>query len=428
LSIESGQAPSRVDAALRSSIIEMAEQVSLNMVGQLRDKAAILGIGETAYTKRGRAGRSEMALACEAIKRAVADAGLGLDEVDGLCAYNSDRCTILEVAEQLGLRLRFANLYPGGGNSATGVVQNAAMAVATETASVVVCYRSISQGQVRYGQARSGYGAHAGALQDYASSWQAFTAPFGLMTPAQMYALDTRRHMHLYGTTSEQMGLVAVNSYANAQRNPRAVMYGRPLTLEEHQASRMIADPYRLFDCCQESDGACAVVVTSRDRAEAGSKPVVLVAGAAQGMARGDGVHRAARLEELWASAGMVEVARELYAAAGIGPQDVDVLQVYENFTGQVIMAMEDFGICRRGEGGRYVEAGEIFWPDGRTPLNTSGGNLAEAYIHGLSLVLEGVRQMRGESTSQVEGAGHCLVVSGPGAPPSSALILRRAG
>jgi acetyl-CoA acetyltransferase len=394
----------------------------------LRDRTAIVGIGETQYAKRGGASRSEMALACEAIRRAVADAGLTLDDVDGLCAYSSDRCTIQEVAEALSLGLSFAGLYPGGGNAATGVVQDAAMAVAAGAARVVVCYRSICQGQtLRYGRARSGYGAHAGAAQAYATGSQAFSAPFGLMSPAQFYALDARRYMHLYGATSRQFGAVAVACYAHAQRNPRAVMYGRPLTLEQHQASRMIADPYRLYDCCQESDGACAVVVVSRERARDAAQPAALIAGAAQGMRRGDGVHRAGRPEELWTSAGLIEVAREVYAAAGVSPGEIDVVQVYENFTGQVIMALEDFGLCPRGEGGAYVESGAIDWPDGATPMNTAGGNLAEAYIHGLSLVVEGVRQMRGQSTAQVEGAEHCLVVSGPAAPPSSAMILRRA-
>jgi acetyl-CoA acetyltransferase len=398
------------------------------MAWSLRDRTAIVGVGETEYTKRGGATRSEMALACEAIRRAVADAGLTLDDVDGLCAYNGDRCTIVEVAEALNLQIRFANLYPGGGNSAAGVVQNAAMAITSGTARVVVCYRSICQGdQFRYGQARSGYGAHSGPLQTYASSSQAFAAPFGLMTPAQIYALDARRHMHLYGTTSQQMGLVAVCCYANAQRNPRAVMRGRPLTLEQHQASRMISDPYRLYDCCQESDGACALVVTSREQARDAPARCALIAGAAQGMCRGDGTYKAGRSDEFWTSAGMAAVAREVYDAAGVSPDEIDVLQVYENFTGQVIMALEDFGFCKRGEGGHYVESGAINWPDGQKPMNTSGGNLAEAYIHGLSLVVEGVRQIRGQSTAQVKDAEHCLVIAGPSAPPSSALILRRA-
>jgi acetyl-CoA acetyltransferase len=143
-------------------------------------------------------------------------------------------------------------------------------------------------------------------------------------------------------------------------------------------------------------------------------------------MQRGDGIERQSRPASLWTSAGLTSVARQLYREAGIGPEDIDVVQVYENFTGQVIMALEDFGFCARGEGGPFVESGAIDWPDGSLPFNTSGGNLAEAYVHGLSLVIEGVRQLRGTSTSQVEGAGHCLVVSGPSAPPSSALVLSR--
>jgi acetyl-CoA acetyltransferase len=188
----------------------------------------------------------------------------------------------------------------------------------------------------------------------------------------------------------------------------------------------MIADPYHLFDCCQESDGACAVVVTSTERARDLRRPPVLIAGAAEGLAAGDGGDRLRRPQELWTSAGLAGVARDLYARAGVGPKDVDVAQLYENFTGQVLMAIEDFGFCAKGEGGPFVEGGTLEWPHGNLPINTAGGNLAEAYIHGLSLVNEGVRQLRGESTSQVDDAEHCLVVAGPSAPPSSALILRR--
>ncbi|MGH7820297.1 MAG: thiolase C-terminal domain-containing protein [Candidatus Binatia bacterium] len=389
-----------------------------------RDATAIAGIGETAYTKAGGTARTELDLACEAIARAVGDAGLTVRDVDGLVSYSSERAIATEIAQTLGLGpLRFVALYPGGGNSAAGVVHDAALAVGSGTARTVVCYRSICQGQhLRFGRARAGFGTAAKAVSDTIGGMQAFTMPFGLMSPAQMYALDARRHMHELGTTSEHFGRIAVACYAAAQRNPRAVMRGRPLTLEMHQASRMIADPYRLYDCCQESDGACALVVTSRERA---THPV-LVTGAAQGMAAGDGIERHRRPESLWSTAGMAGIAEDLYASAGIGPEDIDVAQVYENFTGQVLMALEDFGLCRRGEGGPFVASGAIDWPDGDLPINTSGGNLAEAYIHGLSLIIEGVRQMRGTSTSQVENARHCLVASGPSAPPSSALILRR--
>ena len=395
----------------------------------LRDRTSIVGIGETQYWKAGGADRTEFELACEAVQRAVADAGLTLADVDGLCVYSGERSSPSEVAQALGLgALRFVSLYPGGGNSACAVVHHAALAVASGSADVVVCYRSICQGQFgRFGRARVGSGTARAEVGESVGGREAFTMPSGLMSAAQSYALEARRHMHEYGTTSEHFGMISVACYTNAQRNPRAVMHGRPLTLEDHQRSRMIADPYRLFDCCQESDGACAVVVTRTDRARDLRRPPVLIAGAAEGLAPGDGGDRMRRPRELWTSAGLAGTARDLYARAGIGPADIDVAQLYENFTGQVLMAIEDFGFCERGEGGGFVEGGTLEWPHGALPINTAGGNLAEAYIHGLSLVNEGVRQLRGESTSPVEGAEHCLVVAGPSAPPSSALILRRA-
>ncbi len=398
------------------------------MGSSFRNAVSIAGVGETEYCKVGRATRSEFELACIAVMRAIEDAGLELSDVDGLCTYSGERSAPTALAPALGMGdLRFVNLYPGGGNAAAGIVHNAALAVAAGTATTVVCYRSLCQGQFqRFGRARAGHGLSAQPMSTSIGGPQAFTAPFGLMSPAQSYALDARRHMHEFGTTSAQFGAVAVASYANAQRNPRAVMHGRPLTLEDHQASRIIADPYRLFDCCQESDGACAVVVTTTERAADLRQPRVRITAGAQGMLAGDGNERQSRPAPLWTTAGLTSVAKQLYREAGLGPQDIDVVQVYENFTGQVVMALEDFGFCARGEGGPFVASGAISWPDGDVPINTSGGNLAEAYIHGLSLVIEGARQLRGTSTSQVEGAGHCLVVSGPSAPPSSALVLSR--
>src|SRR5262249_29659116 len=246
------------------------------------------------------------------------------------------------------------------------------------------CYRSICQGQFgRFGAARVGTGTARGPVGSTVGGRDAFTMPVGLMSPAQMYALEARRHMYEFGTRSEHFGMISVTCYANAQRNPRAVMHGRPLSLEDHQASRIIADPYRLFDCCQESDGACAVVVTSSERAVDLPHPRVLITAGAQGMVHGDGSGRQSRPAELWTSAGMTSIARRLYDAAGIGPSDIDVAQVYENFTGQVVMALEDFGFCDRGEGGPFVGSGAIDWPAGDLPINTSGGNLAEGYIHG---------------------------------------------
>jgi len=394
----------------------------------LRDRTSIVGIGETKYWKAGGADRTEFELACQAIRRAVEDAGLSLADIDGLSVYSGERSEPTDVAQTLGLgALRYVSLYPGGGNSACAIVHHAAQAVASGSADVVVCYRSICQGQFgRFGQARVGSGTARGPVGSTVGGRQAFAMPVGLMSAAQSYALEARRHMYEFGTTSRHFGMISVACYTNAQRNPRAVMYGRPLTLEDHQRSRMIADPYHLFDCCQESDGACAVVVTTTERARDLKQRPVRIAAAAEGLAPGDGGDRFRRPPELWTSAGLVETARDLWARAGIGPSEIDVAQLYENFTGQVLMTIEDFGFCKKGEGGPFVESGALDWPNGQLPINTAGGNLAEAYIHGLSLVHEGVRQLRGESTSQVADAEHCLVVAGPSAPPSSALILRR--
>ena len=186
----------------------------------------------------------------------------------------------------------------------------------------------------------------------------------------------------------------------------------------------MIADPYRLYDCCLESDGACAIVVTTAERARDLRRKPVFIKAAAQGHDYRDGLDYHARNDETWVSGGFSGIARDLYARAGLGPSDIDVAQIYENFTGQVLMAIEDFGFCERGEGGAFVESGRIQWPDGVLPLNTGGGNLAEGYIHGFEIVIEGVRQMRGDSTCQVTDAQTCLIAAAPGAPPNSALIL----
>ena len=387
----------------------------------MRDQTAIVGVGETEYTRWGQIERSEFQLCCEAIAKAVDDSGLRMQDIDGFVTYSSDRNSPMVLAQTLGVKqLKYASLYPGGGNSACGIIHHAAMAVHSGTANAVVCYRSLCQGQFgRFGQgaARTGATRYGGA--------NGFSMPFGVLSPVHKYALQARRHMHEFGTTSEQLGRISVASYANAQRNPRAVMYGRPITLEDHQSSRMIADPYHLYDCCQENDGACAVVVTSAERAKSLKRKPVYIMGAGHGAGYRDGADDHSKPASTLTSSGFVETARDCYERAGIGPSDIDVAQFYENFTGQVLMAIEDFGFCKKGEGGPFVEDGNIDYPNGSLPINTSGGNLAEAYIHGLEMVVEGARQMRGDSTSQVEGAETCLVVAGPAAPPSSALILR---
>jgi len=404
-----------------------------------RGKAQLVGVGESRYTRWGKIGDvTEHALACQAIQRAVADAGLEMDDVDGLTSFAEDRNEAIFLAAELGLpALRFANMVwmPGGGGGCAAVA-NAAMAVETGQAEVVVVYRSLCQGQFfRFGNA----GRDASAPPDPTPptvqpanslllASMGFALPYGLLMAAAAYALPTRRHMHLYGTTSEQLGMLAVTFREHASRNPRAVMGGRPMTLADHQASPMIADPHRLFDCCLESDGACAVVVTSAERARDLAKPAVELIASEQGAPKGYafGPFTNANIDDaLYATGGCEQMAGRLWAKAGLGPGDVDVAQIYDHFTGCVLMQLEDYGFCKRGEGGPFIESGALSWHGGSLPTNTHGGSLSESYIHGLNHVVEGVRALRGESTSPVEGAEVCLVTSGA-CVPSSALLLGR--
>ena len=405
-----------------------------------QSRAHIVGVGESAYARWGKIGDvSEHALACQAIQRAVADAGLSMDDVDGLASFAEDRNEAIFLAAELGLpALRFGNMVwmPGGGGGCAAV-SNAAMAVETGQAEVVVVYRSLCQGQFyRFGSGGVSADAPAEppvpALQQANSLLMAsmgFAMPYGLLMAAAAYALPTRRHMHLYGTTSEQLGLLAVTFREHASRNPRAVMGGRPLTLEDHQASPMIADPHRLFDCCLESDGACAVVVTSEERARDLAKTPVEILGSEQGAPKGYGFgpFTNANIDDaIYATGGGEEMALRLWDKTGLSPGDVDVAQLYDHFTGCVLMQLEDYGFCERGEGGPFIESGALAWKGGSLPTNTHGGSLSEAYIHGLNHVVEGVRALRGESTSPVENAEVCLVTSAACVPSSAVLLGRK--
>jgi len=397
-------------------------------------------VGETRYAKWGGiTGTSEYQLAVEAILAAVADAGMTPDDVDGLASFAEDRNDATFVAADLGLpELRYASLswLPGGGG-ACAAVANAAMAVESGAAEVVVVYRSLCQGQFRrFGQGPGNMSARVGPPRvphvrratSLLEAHVAFTMPFGMFSPPIAYAMVLRRHMHRFGTTVEQMGHVAVTTRAHAARNPRAVMGDRPMTIEDYLASRMVSEPFRLFDCCLENDGACAVVVTTAERAADAAKVPVTVLGSAQGALQGFGHGQYSNVgmpDDDYTSSGARGVAARLWARAGVGPGDVDVAQIYDHFTGLVLLSLEDFGFCERGEGGPYAASGALAWPNGALPTNTHGGSLSEAYIHGLNHVVEGVRQMRGESTCQVQGAETCLVTSAAGVP-TSALVLGR--
>jgi acetyl-CoA acetyltransferase len=393
--------------------------------------ACIAGIGETRYAKWGGiTDATEHELALDAILAAVEDSGLTVDDVDGFSSFADDRNGAIFLAAELGLpelKVALMSWLPGGGGACASV-GNAVMAVESGQADVVVAYRSLCQGQFhRFGQGPGGRQGRSGErppsaprnAQSLLEEQVAFTMPFGMLNPPIAYAMVLQRHMHLFGTTSEQLGAVAVRTRAYAQHNPRAVMHGLPMTLEDHQASRVVAEPFHLFDCCLETDGACAVVVTSAARArDLAARPVRVLAHAQGSPHRyGHGQYVNVNLpDDLYASGGSAAMATRLWRRAGITANDVDAAMLYDHFSGLVLLHAEDFGFCARGEGGPW-------FADTALPINTHGGSLSEAYIHGLNHVIEGVRQLRGTSTSQVDGCETVLVTSAAGVP-ASALVL----
>jgi len=382
------------------------------------NKACIVGIGQTEYRRRGGfKDRSELSLACEAVIRAAADAGLSVAEIDGLVSYAADRNEPSYLQDALGLpELRYATMtWGGGGTGACATLMQAALAVEAGVADHVVILRALCQGQfLRFGQFNPD------------RPGRNFLAPFGMFSPPIMMAPLAQRYLYETGIRPEQLAEVALNARANAQRNPLALMR-EPLTLQDYMSSRMVAEPLRLYDCCQENDGACALVVTTLERArDLPHKPVRILA-VAQGTNPGWGTASLGPQNMPVSDYGRgngAAMARRVFARGGVGPQDIDVAQIYDHFSPFVLMTLENFGFCGPGEAGDFVASGAIRWPDGELPINTSGGHLAEAYLHGLSLVVEGVRQIRGASTSQVEDAELCLVTAGLGGTLTSAAIL----
>lgn len=394
----------------------------------LSGKTAIAGIGATEFSKES--GRSELQLSIEAIKGALADAGLTPADVDGLVTFTMDTSSEIAVARELGLGdLRFFSRINYGGGAACGTVQQAAMAVATGVADVVVCYRGFNE---RSGQRFGQTSVAANAQVNTNGLDNAWSYPHGLTTPAATVAMQAQRYMHEFGATSEDFGRVAVADRRHAATNPNAFFFGKPITLADHQQSRMIAEPLHLLDCCQESDGAVAMVVTSAERARDLAQPPAYVAAAAQGSASDQFVMTSYYRDDIGVPE-MGVVARELWRQSGLAQSDIASAVLYDHFTPYVLMQLEELGFCGRGEAPGFVADGGIEL-GGHLPVNTHGGQLGEAYIHGMNGIAEGVRQVRGTSVNQVvgipgaggpEGATNVLVTAGTGVP-TSGLILSR--
>lgn len=385
-----------------------------------RDKCAIVGIGATDFSKNS--GRSDLTLATQAALAAIEDAGLSPRDIDGIVRCSHDTVYQHDLAHALGIpNVTFWCDVGPGGVAPAGMVGQAVAAILSGQATAVLVFRELN------GRSGRRYGL-AGATQPRvggAGSYDEFFNPYGLLTPGQAFALIARRHMAEYGTTSEQLGHIAVICRKRANANPAAQMYGRPLSLEDYLNARMISDPLRLYDFCLETDGACAVVVTSTERARDLRNPPVLIRAVAQaGMPKPQpGLMFPVLMRDSITELPAKYAAETLYRRAGLGPADIDVAQLYDCFTITVLLELEDWGFCKKGEGGPFVASGAIDL-DGEIPINTAGGHLSEGYIHGMNHVLEGVRQIRGTSTSQVPGAETCLVATTP-LPPGSGLILR---
>lgn len=381
----------------------------------LRGKVAVVGVGETDYYKAGQSPDAEFKLTLMAIINACADAGIAPQDIDGFASYSNDRADPSHLAAALGCKeLRFASMqWGGGGGGGSGALGNAAAALAAGMAECVVVFRGLAQGQFgRFGQ---------GPRRNVIAGDMAHTVPYGLMSPAQMFAMKVQRFMHDHGVEQPALRSISLASYHHAQQNPRAVMHGRPLDEARYDASRWIVEPFHLYDCCLENDGAAAMVVVAAERAKDFNNAPAFVLSALSGShyRAGASVHNTPD----YATSTFKTLAPHLYDMAKLGPGDVDVLQSYENFTGGVLMSIVEHGFCEPDACNEFFVNERLQAPDGDLPLNTSGGNLAECYMHGLGLNIEAVRQIRGESTNQVSNAEVSMVISGPMVTPVSACI-----
>ncbi|MEV4221301.1 lipid-transfer protein [Nonomuraea sp. NPDC049725] len=380
--------------------------------------AAIAGIGATEFSKDS--GRSELRLAAEAVLAALDDAGLSPAEVDGLVTFTQDANQEIAVAREVGIGdLSFFSRVDYGGGAACATVAHAAMAVTTGAARAVVCYRAFNERSGRrFGRPDAGLAGQQSS-QGMEMSWH---VPYGLVTPAAWVAMFARRYLHAHGATSEDLGRVAVAMRRHAATNPAAWFHGRPITLADHQASRWIAEPLRLLDCCQESDGAVALVVTTAGRARDLRRTPAVVTAAAQGSGAGQMMMTSYYRDDMTGLPEMSVVGRQLWETSGLTPADIQTAILYDHFTPFVLTQLEELGFCGRGEAAAYVRDGGIEL-GGRLPVNPHGGQLGEAYIHGMNGIAEAVRQLRGTAANQVDGVRNVLVTAGTGVPTSGLIL-----
>lgn len=381
-----------------------------------RRPGLIVGIGQTEYSPNS--GRSELTLALEAVLAALQDANLPASAVDGLVTYSMDNSDPAAIAHAMGLVLRYYSVTPYGGGAASASIRDAAIAVKDDLANVVVVYRAMNERSgTRFGQP----GRPPAAVSAMVSMFE----PFGIVTPAQKFALRARRYMHEFGVSNSDYTPVSFAARKHAATNPKAHFFERPIEEGDHDNSRWIIEPVlRLLDCCLESDGAVAVVVADRAHLQS-DQPSVEVVSCAQALYGSSLVSWNFYDDEIALLKETQAAGRQIWKDSGLIPSDIQTAVLYDQFTPLVLMQLEALGFCDLGEGKAFVSGGRIEL-GGALPVNTHGGQLGEAYIHGMNGVLEGVRQVRGTSVNQVDNVENVLVTSGAGIP-TSAMILRRA-
>ena len=351
----------------------------------LRDRTAIVGVGYTEFSKNS--GKTTLGLALEACYKAIGDAGLEVTDIDGVATYAVGDSTLsYVVADALGIEDTAYFLdHLGGGSASQSTIAAAAMAVHSGVATNVLCYRALNS--------RSGFRMGGTGREPRTAGDAQYQSPYGHLAPGQAVAMGARMHMERYGTTKDQLGAVAVTFRQHASMNERALMR-TPITLDDYHASRMISDPLQLLDFCLESDGACAFVITSAERARDLPQPPVYVSGVGYGPGR-------TLYSKAWmdpTESGARFMAPRLFGMAGVTPADIDVACIYDAFTYMVVVQMEDLGFCKLGEGADYVGGGRLGL-GGEFPTNLDGGLLSHSHNgnpSGLHLI-EVVRQLRGE-------------------------------
>ena len=379
----------------------------------LKDKCAVTGVGETAYSKNS--GKSVVALQMEASLKAIADAGLKPTDIDGVIPYGNLDVVAEEFITNLGIQdLRFSATTPLGGASCVAAIQAAVSALVAGVANHVL----IPIG--RNGSSGERIGARAADLPQFRTIGE-FEMPSGNIAPPQIYAHMARRHMEMYGTTSRQLAEIAVTVRSNAILNDNAVMQ-KPMTIEDHQNSRMISDPLRLFDCCLESDGGAAVVISTTERAKDLAHKPIYIMGVAEG--HPDSPSAITQRPDI-TTLGTAKAAPRAFGMAGVTPKDIDVAEIYDCFTYIVMCQLEDLGFCKKGEGGDFVSNGRIAL-DGELPINTHGGLLSQSHIIGMNHVCELVKQLRGTGGKAQVANAEVGLVTGYGDMGDGAVAIMR--